>query len=294
MIVNCNSKHLTAYALVAYLLPAVCGLSACRAKGASGGAHTAPSDGVAENIHIDITPSHVKNTFSPLQALGTSVDRVPSNATDAFFEPNAIEQDLSAGWGAITYRQNTELFCQAWHWNPKGTWSDPSGKGYFTGDATPTSEPIRHSYGYSLPHRGVTRNEGTEFDGYSRLSDGDLETYWKSNPYLSKPYTGEPECAHPGWIAIDLDKQQPIDAIRIAWAEPYARLYEVQYWTGENAACDLRAARRRLEDVRLRTRSPTRRAAWRRSSYRPSPVRTRWARILMTESSNTCDSHGSS
>jgi hypothetical protein len=41
---------------------------------------------------------------------------------------------------------------QAWHWNPKGTWSDPSGKAYFIGDANPT-EFIRHSYGYALQHR---------------------------------------------------------------------------------------------------------------------------------------------
>ncbi len=86
------------------------------------------------------------NSFSPPYALGSTVDRVASNATDPFFKPEAIKEILSAGWGAISYRQNTELFVQAWHWNPKGTWSDPSGKGYFTGDANP-DELIRHSYG---------------------------------------------------------------------------------------------------------------------------------------------------
>jgi hypothetical protein len=126
----------------------------------------------AQTIQVDATPSHVVNTFSPPYALGSTVDRVPSNATDPFFKPEAIQKILSAGWGAIRYRQNTDLFVQAWHWNPKGTWSDPTGKGYFTGDANPT-EMIRHSYGYQLPHRGVTRNSGAEFDGYSRLDDGD-------------------------------------------------------------------------------------------------------------------------
>ena len=157
-------------------------------------------NGLAQTVQVDATPSHVVNKFSPLYALGTTVDRVPSNATDMFFRPDQLKQVLSAGWGSVSYRQNTELFVQAWHWNPKGKWSDPSGKGYFTGDATPTSEVIRHSYGYSLQHRGFTRNGGTEFDGFSRLDDGDLNTYWKSNPYLTQGFTGEADSLHPsGW-----------------------------------------------------------------------------------------------
>jgi hypothetical protein len=173
----------------------------------------------AQTIRVDATPSHVVNSFSPLYALGTTVDRVPSNATDPFFKPEAIKQITSAGWGVISYRQNTELFVQAWHWNPKGKWRDPSGKGYFVGDATPT-EMIRHCYGYALPHRGFTRNGGTEDTGYSRLNDGDVDSYWKSNPYLTKPFTGEEDSVHPQWIVMDLESKRDLNAIRIAWAEP--------------------------------------------------------------------------
>src|SRR5271155_5085663 len=194
--------------------------------------------GIAQTIRVDATPSHVVNTFSPPYALGSTVDRVPSNATDPFFKPEAIQKILSAGWGVISYRQNTDLFVQAWHWNPKGKWSDPAGQGYFVGDATPTAEMIRHSYGYSLQHRGFTRNNGTEFDGFSRLDDGDLKTYWKSNPYLTKMFTGEDDSLHPQWVVISLEKQQSVNAIRIAWAEPYARVYEVQYWVGDGDAMD--------------------------------------------------------
>ena len=64
------------------------------------------------------------------------MDRVPSNATDVFFRPDQVQKVLSAGWGVISYRQNTDLFVQAWHWNPKGTWSDPATKsGYYVGSA---------------------------------------------------------------------------------------------------------------------------------------------------------------
>jgi hypothetical protein len=136
----------------------------------------------------------------------------------------------------ISYRQNTDLFVQAWHWNPKGKWSDPAGRGYFVGDSTPSQEPIRHSYGYQLRHRGFTRNGGTEFDGYSRLNDGDLQSYWKSNPYLAKPFTAEDDSLHPQWVVITLQKEEQLNAIRIAWAEPYARAYEVQYWVGNGDA----------------------------------------------------------
>src|SRR5246500_5535016 len=84
---------------------------------------------LCQTVTVDVTPSRVVNKFSPLRALGSTVDRVPSNATDVFFRPDQIQKVLSAGGGTISYRQNTDLFVQAWLWNPKGTWSDPAGKG---------------------------------------------------------------------------------------------------------------------------------------------------------------------
>jgi hypothetical protein len=251
-----------------------------------------PQHGTAQTVLVDATPSHVVNKFSPLYALGSTVDRVPSNATDMFFRPDQIQQVLSAGWGVISYRQNTDLFVQAWHWNPKGTWSDPAGKGYFTGDDTPTKEMIRHSYGYGLRHRGFTRNGGSEFDGFSRLDDGDLQSYWKSNPYLSQEFTGEDDALHPQWVVIALDRKENIDAIRIAWAEPYAQAYEVQYWVGDGDAMDdqdkgawktfpsgiVADGKGGITTLRLGSAS----------------VATKYVRVWMTRSSNTCDTHGSS
>jgi hypothetical protein len=247
--------------------------------------------GSSQTVQVDAAPTHVVNTFSPLYALGSTVDRVPSNATDTFFRPDQMRQILSAGWGVISYRQNTDLFVQAWHWNPKGTWSDPAGHGYFVGDANPGGEMIRHSYGYSLRHRGFTRNNGTEFDGFSRLNDGDLNSYWKSNPYLTKRFTGEDDSLHPQWVVINLEKNENINAIRIAWAEPFARAYAVQYWVGGDAmdeqdkgswkkftSGDITDVRGGVATIRLDT----------------SPVSAKYVRILMTQSSNSCDTHGTS
>jgi F5/8 type C domain len=247
--------------------------------------------GVSQTVQVDITPSHVVNTFRPLYALGSTVDRIPSNATDVFFRPDQIDQIQKAGWGVISYRQNTDLFVQAWHWNPKGKWSDPSGKGYFVGDATPTREMIRHSYGYSLPHRGFTRNGGSEFDGFSRLDDGDLNTYWKSNPYLTSKFTGEDDATHPQWVVINLEKSEQVNAIRIAWAEPYARVYQVQYWVGDGDAMD------EQDKGAWKTFASGERSDGKGGTETilldPSGVTTKYVRVLMTQSSNTCDTHGS-
>jgi len=244
-----------------------------------------------QKVTVDATPSHVANRFSPLFALGSTVDRVPSNATDVFFRPDQIQKVLSAGWGVISYRQNTDLFVQAWHWNPNGTWSDPAEKGYFTGNATPTNQMIRHSYGYSLRHRGFTRNGGTEFDGYSRLDDGDPQSYWKSNPYLTSDFTGESDSLHPQWIVIALDKKQSVDAIRIQWAEPFARDFQVQYWEGDGDAMDEQdKGVWKTFPAGIRSDDNGGEAVIRLS---PTPVLAKFVRVWMTRSSNTCDSHGS-
>lgn len=242
----------------------------------------------AQTIQVDITPDHSTNKFIPNQALGAGIDRMPAQAIDKLFTEPALNRVLSSGWQPVTYRQNTELHIEAWHWNPKGAWSDPSGKGYFTGSDTPT-EIIRNSYGYPLPHRGATRNDGTDATGYGRLTDGDLNSYWKSNPYLTRSFTGEDD--HPQWVVIDLANSLPINALRIAWADPYAKRYRVQYWTGEQPI-----------------QQPTK-GSWITFSggavdngqggtvtlpLSPGPMPVRYLRIWMTDSSDTCDSHGSS
>ena len=252
---------------------------------------TASHHSSAQTITVDATPGHEVNRFIPLYALGSTVDRVPSNATDVFFRADQIQKVLEAGWGVMSYRQNTDLFVQAWHWNPKGKWSDPSGKGYFIGDNTSTTEMIRHSYGYQLPHRGFTRNGGTEFDGYSRLDDGDVNTYWKSNPYLASPFTGESDSLHPQWVVIAFDKKESVNGIRIAWADPYAREFKVQYWVGDGDAMD-EQDKGEWKDFPSGTVTDGKggNATIRLST---SPVSTKFVRIWMTSSSSTCDTHGS-
>lgn len=240
-----------------------------------------------QTVRVDIAPSKALR-FDPDRAMGSSLDILPARQFDHVFAPLTIQESLSAGWGPITYRQNTELSIAAWHWNPNGTWSDAAHEsGYFTGSAQ-LGEPIRASYGYPLPHRGNTRNGGASA-GFSRLSDGDAASYWKSNPYLTEKFTGESDSLHPQWIVIDFGKPQHISAMRIAWANPFARKYSVEYWRGGNAL-DEPASGAWKAFPRGTIRNGRGGTALLRLS--PKPVRARFLRIVMSESSNTCDTHG--
>jgi hypothetical protein len=124
----------------------------------------------AQNLVVDATPSHVANSFSPIRALGAGVDRIGVGLADKMLVEPMLKEILASGWQPVTYRQNTELHAEAWHWNPQGTWSDPAGRGYFTGNATPV-EMIRHSWGYTLPHRGMSRGrDGLNYSVLTRRS----------------------------------------------------------------------------------------------------------------------------
>ena len=243
----------------------------------------------AQRATIDITPGHATNSFSPFRALGAGIDRDPLNSVKILYSPAEVQEMLTAGWGGISYRLNTELSLQAWHWNPRGKWSDPAGQGYFVGDAN-SAGSIRRSFGYNLPHRGVTANYGTG-GGYSRLDDGDLATYWKSDPYLAQPYTREKDSRHAQWIVIDLGDKMVVNAIKIAWADPYATDYQVQYWTGNDAIGDPGNGNWKNFPQGKITGGQGGTVTLKLANH---PVKVEYVRVLMSASSGTCDTHGSS
>jgi F5/8 type C domain len=244
----------------------------------------------AQTIVVDAAPSHVANTFSPVRSLGAAIDRLRTGTPDHLLTDPVLKEILGAGWQTVTYRQNTELMVEAWHWNPVGAWSDAEKQqGYFVGSANPTSEMIRHSWAAPLPHRGFSRGDG---NGWSRLTDGDSKSYWKSNPYLTKAFTGEDDSLHPQWVMIDLGSKIPLNAIKIAWAEPYAKHYSVQFWTGELEPFYDGTTKGTWQTFPLGTITEgkggtvtLKLVSW--------TIPVRYLRIWMTESSNTCDTHGS-
>ena len=232
----------------------------------------------AQVATVDITPSHVANSFSPIRALGAGVDRDPLNSVGTLFDAAHVGQMLSAGFGPVSYRLNTELSVQAWHWNPKGKWSDPAGRGYFVGDAG-SAGSIQRSFGYSLPHSA------------SRLDDGGLATYWKSDPYLSRDFTKENDALHAQWIVVDLGSPKAVNAIKIAWANPYAVSYLVQFWTGPDPFND--PANGNWQTFRYGNIANAKGGT---VTLKLASVaqNVEFVRVSMNASSKTCDTHGSS
>jgi len=243
---------------------------------------------VPSTVHVSIAAAPI--LFDPDQALGSSMDILSHDVVEKIYTEPMVKQCLAAGWGPITYRQNTELSIGAWHWNPNGAWSDAANqRGYFVGSAE-LKDPIRHSYGYPLPHRGHTRNGGSEH-GYSRLTDGNPDSYWKSNPYLASKFTGEPDSAHPQWIVIDLGSHEAVSHIRIDWVDPYAHNYEVQYWSPEKPSDESPMER---PTSGAWTAFPTglitnAKGGTVTLQLAPAPIPVRHLRLWMTESSNTAD-----
>lgn len=242
----------------------------------------------AQTVRIDVSPSRAV-AFDPDRAMGTSMDILPAKQFDIVYSAPILKESLSAGWGSITYRQNTELTIDAWHWNPDGEWSDAQNKrGYFIGSAEPTGT-LEKSFGYKLPHRGSTRSDNDQ-DEFSRITDGDPGSYWKSNPYLSEKFTGESDSLHPQWVAIEFATPQDISAIQIQWANPYASDYVVEYWSGKEDPIIKPISGEWIKFPLGEVKNGTGHGGLQRLA--DHPISTRFLRVWMTKSSNTCDTHG--
>ncbi|MBV9407238.1 MAG: discoidin domain-containing protein, partial [Candidatus Eremiobacteraeota bacterium] len=245
--------------------------------------------GALVTMHVDTNPAHRIATIRPVRALGSAIDSDPQGKIPFLYTPARTRVMLDAGLGELSYRLYTELSIQDWHWNPSGTFSDAAhGRGYWTSSASTARTPIVDSFGYRLPRRGSTRDQGDD-DDFSRMDDGDPATFWKSDPYLTSAYTHDPDVQHAQWAVLDFDRPRDVDAIRIAWAQPYATRYVVQWWSGPDAILDQgHGAWHTFPNgtvVGRRGGTALRRLA-------DAPVRARFVRVLMTASSGTCDADG--
>jgi hypothetical protein len=224
-------------------------------------------------------------SFSPSQALGAGVDGHGQGTLRAIYTPRNIAAMRSAGLSRLTYRLRTELGVEAWHWNPKGRWSDSArAQGYWISDSA-SGSPITLTHGYRLPRRGNTIDQADN-TGYSRLDDGDTTTYWKSNPYLDPRLSADDSTPHPQWVIADLGAVSSVDAIRIAWADPFATDFRVQYWRGE-AVNDIDESPPGRWVTFPRGDINGGRGGEQQLSLADSAIRTRFVRLVLTSSSHT-------
>jgi len=186
----------------------------------------------ADPIYVFKPERHRVQTFRPDEAMGAALDGMTGGEVARVITPFNIKAMQQAGLRPLSYRLRTELGIEAWHWNPKGHWSNEAQhQGYWISDDTPEPKaPITLSFGYNLPRRGNSADNANN-KSYSRLDDGDEKSFWKSNPYLDKLYTGL-SANRPQWVNIDLGQAQAVNWATISFAEPYATDYEVQYWVG--------------------------------------------------------------
>jgi hypothetical protein len=234
---------------------------------------------------VDVALDRPLSSFAPEQALGAALDGHEQGETAQIYTRSNLRAMAAAGLGDVSYRLRTELGVQAWHASASGRWSEPARhEGYWTGASRPARGSPRVSWGYGLPRRGDTIDQADD-NGYSRLDDGDLKTFWKSDPYLDSHYTHEPEGMHPQWVLLDLGRPRPVDALRIAWAQPYATRFSVQWYVGPSAvmlAGHPPGYWRDFPRGRFRGRPGTQ--TLRLSS---APVRARFVRVVMYASSHT-------
>jgi hypothetical protein len=220
----------------------------------------------AAALTLTIDKSHPLARFDPSKSIGATIDVQERGATDEVLTRRNVAAMLSAGFHPLSYRLATELGGEAWHWNPRGSWSDAAHHaGYWTSDDD-SPAPIEVSYGYRLPRRGNTLDQSRN-DGYSRIDDGDASTFWKSNPYATSPQ----------WLFADLGTPTSVDSMTIDWATPYAADYDIEFWTGDDAVNSPRggtwktlAAIRDAHGGRITTPFPS--------------TSARYVRVLMTRS----------
>jgi hypothetical protein len=234
-------------------------------------------------VKILFNPGHPVSQLDPSYSFGAAIDGHEKGELNQMLSRENVSKMLSAGLKPISYRLRTELAGEAWHWNPNGSWSEAK-SGYWTSAGKPGSSELSLSYGYRLPRRGNTFDQANN-DGYSRLDDGDSKTFWKSNPYLDRHFTHQPNATLPQWILIDFGKQKLINVIRLNWAEPFASVYDVQF--GEFSGVDdisqsLPDRWHTFPNGEMRTQS----GGDVEIRLSAEPVATRFVRVLMKESSD--------
>ncbi len=213
-------------------------------------------EGRSSIVRVDATPGHAINSFDPDSALGSSIDVLSRRDIDKVYSPHIIQESLSAGMGPDHLSQQ--------HRAAHGGMALDGERNLERRGAPQRILHRQHgAEGTDAIHPGlcaaaprVLRPAAT---GRCRVR---IFRYWKSNPYLTSKFTGESDALHPQWVVVDLKAEKPVNAVRIAWASPYATKYQVEYWVGAGDALDFDGGPQgRMEGFSVRRGEQGRRAA---------------------------------
>src|SRR5215510_2765285 len=97
-------------------------------------------------VRILFKPSHPLIRFDSSYALGAAIDGHEKGELDQMLSRENVSEMLSAGLKPISYRLRTELAGEAWHWNPKGSWTEGN-SGYWISNDKPGANQLSLSYG---------------------------------------------------------------------------------------------------------------------------------------------------
>src|SRR6266705_899288 len=123
---------------------------------------------------------------------------------------------------------------------------------------------------------------------------------WSDAAHQSGYFTGSTELktpiryilsyAHPQWVIVDLQSEKQVNAARIQWASPFAKTYQVEYWVGTNAL-DFDGGRKGEWRVFNSGKIENAQGGTEILKLADTPISSRYVRMMMSESSNTCDEH---
>jgi hypothetical protein len=207
---------------------------------------------------ITINSGVTVNSFVPISIFGNTTAYWISNTANQAVQP----QVQAAGNYFLRYPGGSSS--DDFHWNGTGSFN---GNGYWVPNGTAYSPGFADFETY----RGTTSSYGTA----SHLTDGNSATTWMSNVDTDFP--------NHQWVYIDLGATNiTVSAVTIAWGNPHASSFVVQYYNGNNQPNSSPS-----ESIWNNTSASTVTGAGGIQGVVFNPVAARYLRILMTAASGS-------